>query len=481
MLTYDMTARGELALYEHLYRCIRKDVEQGAIIPNERLPSKRRLAEHLGVSVVTVEGAYRQLVAEGYVRAVEKRGYYVNEIPQADARARSMSPRVEGLPASDERLASNPDAHMPDPAHVDLVNGIPPEGMLPLGAWASCVRATLAQASARVLVDESYSQGSLRLRRAIVTHLERFRGIRTSPERIVVGAGAQVLYQLIVQLIGRQAVYAIEDPGYTRLARIYEANGVRVEHVGMDGQGMSVHDLARGSADVAHVMPSHQFPTGCVMSVGRRYELMGWASAQQGRYVIEDDYDSEFRLSGRPIPALASMDLDSHVIYVNTFAKTLGPALRVGYMVLPPALSKEYAHRLGFYACTVSAIDQFALARFMETGAYERHVNRARTQYRKLRDGLVTGLRSSSLAGRLSFHEVDSGIHFVLGVETDMHPAELCERLLARGVRICAIDDFRMGMASSSGGDGRVELLVNYAGLADGQVAGVVKAFEEAL
>lgn len=487
MLTYDMDSRGERPLYEHLYRCIRQDIERGTIATDERLPSKRKLAQHLGVSVVTVEGAYRQLVAEGYARAIEKRGYYVNPVqltqrtnpPAMHARTRADALEAEADPFRVEFASLDCFDHEV-PALVDLASGVPAEGTFPLNVWASCVRGTLAEATERALHDESYAQGSLRLRQAIATHLQRFRGIQAAPEQIVVGAGAQVLYQLIVQFLGDEASYALEDPGYRKLAQIYAANGARVHAVALDEQGIDVRALERSGARIAHVMPSHQFPTGRVMSVGRRYELLGWAAAEADRCIIEDDYDSEFRLSGKPIPALASIDVAANVIYLNTFAKTLGPALRVGYMVLPANLVEPYMRKLGFYACTVSAIDQFALARFMETGDYERHINRARAHYRKLRDSFIDALKESALGERLTFSEIDSGIHFGLGIETQRSTAEVRTRLQEQGVRISAMSDHALQHHASETFEhpGTVQLLMNYAGLEFAQIPQVVAAFE---
>lgn len=210
-----------------------------------------------------------------------------------------------------------------------------------------------------------------------------------------------------------------------RLSRIYEANNVELSHIPLDENGIDMASVVESSADVLHLMPSHQFPTGIVTSIGRRYELLGWASAKDNRYLVEDDYDCEFRLTGRPIPSLQSIDATGKVIYANTFTKSLGPAFRIGYLVLPPELADRFRRELGFYSCTVSAIDQLALARFIESGDYERHVNRLRTYYRSVRDALVSAFQASSFSERVSIEEQDAGIHFIMGISIDAKMPEV--------------------------------------------------------
>lgn len=455
MLTYSFANRGETSLYEYLYQCIRADIESGAIEPGEKLPSKRSFARHLGVSLITVEGAYSQLVAEGYLRAEPRRGYYACDlrtegiVPDHPA-SRKRSTVLSSLEASDagelmpeEGLAQayaslalagqhndapasaggapsrvRDEREAPSASIADFTGASVPFGLFPYSAWAKSVRDALTRESEHALVGETGFAGTRRLREAIAAHLRGFRGMEVDPECIVVAAGSQVLYNLLVQLLGRTLRYGVEDPGYVRLTRIYEANDVPLSHIPLDAQGVSMASVNASKVDVLHLMPSHQFPTGIVTSISRRYELLGWASAAKDRYVIEDDYDCEFRLTGRPIPALRSIDASGKVIYTNTFTKSLGPAFRVGYMVLPPLLAERFKRELGFYSCTVSAIDQLALARFIESGDYERHVNRLRTHYRTVRDELIAALQKSAFAERIRIEEQDAGIHFLLGIDT---------------------------------------------------------------
>lgn len=467
MLTYSFSNKGELSMCEYLYRCIRSDIETGVIAPGEKLPSKRNFARHLGVSLITVEGAYSQLIAEGYLRAEPRRGYFACDLnssgvvsgrkpsllgvgssslgttyptdgdllPEEGLAQAYASLAAAGRPCEGRidaggqsaTLASSSDGNgfNDEAVFADFTGSSVPLGMFPYAAWAKSLRDALTRESERMLVGETGFAGALRLRKAIADHLRGFRGMEVDPECIVVGAGSQVLYNWLVQLLGRNLHYGVEDPGYLRLSRIYEANNVELSHIPLDENGIDMASVVESSADVLHLMPSHQFPTGIVTSIGRRYELLGWASAKDNRYLVEDDYDCEFRLTGRPIPSLQSIDATGKVIYANTFTKSLGPAFRIGYLVLPPELADRFRRELGFYSCTVSAIDQLALARFIESGDYERHVNRLRTYYRSVRDALVSAFQASSFSERVSIEEQDAGIHFIMGISIDAKMPEV--------------------------------------------------------
>lgn len=514
MLTYALNRTARESLYEQLYRALRLDIESGALGAGDRLPSKRAFAKHLGVSVVTVEGAYDQLVAEGYVRAVPRSGFYVQEIgpnltsfsristsvevkvPLGDSSgAKSASCRPEArISGNDgvEKLENLPEKGAPFCiAHseeglagvspgagrkwlADFTGAMAPEGVFPYAAWARTLRRVLADESERTVLEASGPQGSPRLRAAIAAHLRGFRGMEVHPDQIVIGSGAQSLYGLLVQLLGRNLAYGVEDPGYPRLTRIYESNDVAVRPIALDGEGPVLEALERARIDVLHCTPSHQFPTGITVPVSRRRSLLEWAqsgvaapedgaaareirgrsvkaSSAQSRYLIEDDFDCEFRMAGRPVPPLAALDGAGRVIYANTFSKTLGGAFRIGYMVLPEALAERFRDRLGFYACTVGALEQLTLARFMESGDYERHVNRQRTRYRRRLSALIDVLAASSAGDHLHFANAGAGLHFLMevrSVEGDERDSATFEERVARraairGVRLAPLGRYR--------------------------------------
>ncbi len=432
MLFYDLSQRDGAPLYDYLYKCIRHDIAHGAIAAGEKLPSKRALAKHLGVGVITVEAAYTQLVAEGYVRAEERRGYFACELAPA-VRAGALaagesSPLREGASAPHDAALSRgtQGPQGASPAHPAF-SGSAATALFPYATWSKVMRQTLSEEGSRTLADAASAKGSLRLRRAIASYLRDYRGMDVSAECIVVGAGSQTLYQLLVQLLGRGKTYAVEAPGYPLLMEMYRAQDACVVEIPVTPCGIDVDALRASGAEVAHVMPAHQFPTGAVMSAACRRSLLNWSRggagapghAPQGRFVVEDDYDAEFRMAGRPIPPLASIDSAGRVVYLNSFAKSLGAAFRIAYMVLPPALLARFDDELGFYSNTVSPLEQLALARFIEQGHYERHVNRLRARAKRAQDALVAALVASSPEGALGFTGLDGGFHFSVSFETE--------------------------------------------------------------
>lgn len=444
MLTYPLEERGALPLYEYLYRRIRADILDGTLTAGEKLPSKRRLAEHLNVSVTTVEGAYAQLAAEGYVTARRKRGVFVT--------------RVERLlpPPS---LAAEPAETVVPTWKLDLKSNQIDAGRFPFSTWSRLTRQVLSEEDTALLSPVPHA-GLPELRRAIADDLRDYRGLSISPEQVVVGAGAEYLYLLLVQLLGREAVFAVEDPGYPKLRQVYGKCGVVCRPVPLDEAGLRVDALLASGATVAHISPSHHYPTGVVMPISRRQALLRWAEAVDG-VIIEDDYDSEFRFSGRPIPPLQSIDGGGRVIYMNTFSQTIAPSMRVGFMVLPPRLLAEYRRELDFYACTVPAMEQHVLARFLAGGQYERHLSRMRGEYRQRRGLVLEAFQTSGFARRISILEQGAGLHFLLRLDTAQSDETLRQRGAEVGVRLSFLSEY------AAGADRRFDhtLVVNYAGL----------------
>lgn len=472
MLTYELDTKSSCSLYEQLYRAIRSDVEMGRLDAGSKLPSKRTLAQHLGISVITVENAYRQLTAEGYIEAKERRGYFVNRLPSV--RTYSMSADSERI---EHPLNSEADTKQLDPV-LSSASSIQATPLLanfsgndrsgdqfPFHIWAKTVRRTLSEASKGVLLRTAHdNRGSEELRSAIAKHLASFRGLEASPEQIIIGAGAQDLYGVLVQLLGRERTFAVEDPGYPALRTHYELSGAHVVGIPVDESGLDVATLQTSKASVAHCSPAHQFPTGSVMSAVRRHELLDWAretSKQDAfcsadgsgarkrsleRYIIEDDYDSEFRMRGRPIPPLFMQDAQGSVIYMNTFTRSLGSVFRIAYMVLPPHLLAVFNERFTARACMVGALEQLELARFITSGDYERHVNRQRTAYRRLQDSLVAEIVASEAGSYVRFKGVGSGLHFLMEVDLPAraHSSARFEiASLKRGIKLVKLDEYR--------------------------------------
>lgn len=446
MLTYDLERRGGLARYDYLYRCIKEDILSGRLTAGEKLPSKRALARHLETAVVTVENAYAQLLAEGYLRSEEKRGYFVCPVevrpdrpPAAETQLRQTAPRRRWL--------------------LDLSSGGSGTEGFPFSVWARLMRRVITEEGERLLPSMPHS-GALPLRQALARHIYQFRGIAADPEQIVVGAGTEYLYNLLVQLLGRDRVYGVEDPGYSKAGRVYALNGAACVYLPVDGQGVDPARAEESGADILHLSPNHQFPTGAVMPIARRQSLLRWAGEAPGRYLIEDDYDSEFRFTGRPIPTLRSIDRADRVIYMNTFSRSLAPSLRIGYMVLPRPLLGEYQAKLGFYSCTVPAMEQYTLARFLEEGHFDAHVNRMRVFYRARRDAVLRAIEESPLAGRCRAMGENAGLHFLLELDTKLPDETLARRAEGRGLRLAFLSDYQHTLAAAR----PHTLVVNYPG-----------------
>ena len=279
---------------------------------------------------------------------------------------------------------------------------------------------------------------------------------------IIKGAGAQLLDTMLVQLLGADKVYAVEDPGYLRLTRIYQAMGCQVRHIPLDDDGVDLSALQKTGTDVLHLMPSHQYPTGLVTSIARRYALLSWAAERPGRYLIEDDFDCEFRLAGKPIPALASIDASQSVIYTNTFSKSLSSALRLAYMVLPDELMERFRRNLGFYASSVSSVDQVALARLLESGDYERHVNRVRVRAREARDGLAALVRKAFPAGEVSIEHADAGLYCTVVAERGTGGSTFARALTRSSIPFVDISDCYWCADGASVPKNSTQILVQY-------------------
>ena len=440
MLTYELKKAPGVPLYEALYRCIRGDILEGRLLPGEKLPSKRALAENLEVSKITVETAYNQLLSEGYITAREKVGYFVEAVERT-AVPNAPQPQQES-PAAPEPL-------------LDLTGGGTEQ--FPFSVWTKLQREVMLDYGEKLLLPLP-NRGIPELRQAIAAHLADFRGMQVDPDNILIGAGTDFLYNLLIQLLGRDKRYAVEEPGYGKIRKIYAAGGVTALSAGLDAQGVTVESLRK--ADVLHISPSHHFPTGLVTPVSRRKELIQWAK-EGGHWIIEDDYDSEFRFDSHPKPTMQSLDGAGRVIYMNTFSKSLAPSIRISYMVLPRGLMEEFQEKLGFYSCTVPSFEQYTLARFLSRGHFEKHINRMRKFYKNRRNRVISALNNCPFADRLTILEQDAGLHFILKIDTPLSDRELTERLAQGGIRIHALSHYYHSQTVTD----LHCLVVNYAGL----------------
>ncbi|MDO4271069.1 MAG: PLP-dependent aminotransferase family protein [Eubacteriales bacterium] len=463
MLTYHLDAKAKTPLYEQLYRAVRADIMSGTLAGGDRLPSKRQFAEHLRVSQITVETAYGQLLAEGYIKSEPRRGYFVQK-------QLLMPPPAPAAPSTPS-AAPRPD----DGCRFDFRTNIVDTECFPFSTWARLSRAVLSEYSDQLL-RAAAPNGALELREQIARYLYDFRGINVPADNILIGAGSEYLIHLMIQLLGRGRVYALENPGYRKLYQIFAANGAAVRPIPLDGSGLRADTLAASDASAVYLTPSHHFPLGTVMPAARRAELLRWAAAAPDRYIIEDDYDSEFRYSSRPIPALGELDRAGRVVYVNTFAKSLAPSLRIGYLVLPDALMARYRERFSLYSSTVPSFEQHTLAKFMRTGGFERHINRSRKVYQARRDALLNALAREFTGLPYSVSGAEAGLHILLSVPNGMDEQTLISRAREAGVRVYGLSGYYTAPAKPP----RATLVLGYAGLTEPQIAEAVRLLRQA-
>lgn len=420
MLTYELDKTSSEPLYVQIYTRVKDDIERGIVSANDKLPSKRSLATNLGVSVITVENAYNQLIAEGYIRSVPQKGYFAEKLGAA-------------IPAE------KPAAFRPTPPAA--LESDSENKLFPFTIWAKLMREELSSNQEKLLTKPPF-EGVYELRSAISRHLKQFRNITASPEQIIIGAGSEYLYMLMNILFGSRSVFAVEEPGYSKIAEIYANYGMKCERIPVLSDGIDTDYLQKIKANVIHLSPSHHFPTGVITSVSKRYALLEWASHSSDRFIIEDDYDSEFRLSGKPIPSMYSIDMMDKVIYMNTFSKSLSSTIRISYMVLPPDLLGKYKQKLGFFSCPVSTFEQYALARFIEDGYFEKHINRMRAHYKKRRTALFEKMKSHDIFANSTISGEDSGLHCIVEFCTALPDVELLREVTALGFKASMIKDY---------------------------------------
>lgn len=483
MLTYSFEDIGNDTLYEHLYKAVKNDILNGTLTPMQKLPSKRSFAKNLSISTITVENAYSQLLAEGYIFSIPKKGYYVSNfsnllLPNVDVKSDfHNTDTIHNLPNDDIKTKSldtdiiHRHGALKDGSDINLTTNHINADNFPFSIWSKLIREVISNEK-NSLMKPLPSAGSYELRCSIAKHLLDYRGLKVSPEQIIIGAGTEYLYSIIIQLMGRKLVYGLENPGYKKISKIYNSHKVACTYIPITASGINMDILKESNADIMHISPSHHFPTGIVTSVGTRYELLEWANENKARYIIEDDYDSEFRLVGKPIPALLSIDNHEKVIYMNSFSKSLSSTIRISYMVLPAHLMKKYNETLSFYSCTVSAFEQATLAKFISEGYFEKHINRMRNYYRKLRDALLNAIRKSPLNSNCTILEENSGLHFLLKINTDKSDAQLKEEAKSNGLIISCMSDYYMHHHVN---DKEHIIIINYSGIDANNINSIIE------
>jgi GntR family transcriptional regulator / MocR family aminotransferase len=406
-------------LYVEIYVYLKEMILNKTYKEHDKLPSKRTLSQLLKVSPLTVDRSYQQLIMEGYVYAIEKSGYYVSK--QVDML----------VGAETKHTLLKPKVTMKDSYAYEFKTNVVDTSIFPNATWAKLAREVLSE-NKHEMLNESNPKGMELLRYEIARFLEVYRGMIVDVEQIIVGSGTTSLISMIVELLGRNKTYAIEDPSYHKIFQLFTSNDVNLIPIPLDTLGMELKTLLQSHASVIHITPSHQFPTGIVMPIQRRTELLNWASTHN-RFIIEDDYDSEFRFTGKPIPSLQSIDQNDCVIYMNTFTKTLAPSFRMSYMVLPKKLLASYENISSYQSCTVPNFEQYIMYKFIHGRFFERHIFRMKKLYKQKIDVITETL---SKYPYLEVLGLDVGLHSLLVVKGNKDEEGLIKHLESKNIYI---------------------------------------------
>lgn len=448
----DLQKDSGLPLYQTLYQQLKHEIQTGAIPCGEKLPSKRKLSEQLGISVNTVDGAYCQLEAEGFIQACPRRGYFVQET--------GMLPVAATVVPDAASAAGEPEKGF----RVDFSPSGMARGQFPFGVWRRLLKNCFNEYDEALLL-RTPPQGDPGLRAAVSDYLYRARGVRCSPEQVVIGAGTDNLLLILGYILSENVTLAVENPVYNHTGALFARLGHPVTCIPVEPEGIRLSDLPDRDEVVVYTTPSHQYPLGYAMPIGQRTALLRWSSQGEGRYIIEDDYDSEFRYHTRPIPSLQSIDPLGRVIYLGTFSRSVAPALRISYMVLPEKLLELYRQCYRGYSSTVSGFEQKVLREFMTSGHFETHVNRMRVYYRNRRQCLVEAL--SPLRAYTEILGDPAGHHLTLRIHNGMTEKELTDAAERAGVRVYPVSPYFMTQVPE---DHRSTILLGFGGLTDEEI-----------
>ncbi|KIV50566.1 GntR family transcriptional regulator [Aneurinibacillus migulanus] len=449
-------------LYIQLANYIKQEILSGRIKPKEKLPSKRNLSNYLGLSLNTIQSAYEQLCAEGYIESKPRKGLFVTTF---DNDIIFNQRDFEKLESKSKQVQVN--------AKIDFNSGKVDLEHFPYAIWRKLTIQSLYEDQGELFYNGN-PQGELLLREQIAAYLFASRGVRCSAEQIIIGAGTQVLIGLLCMLIGKEHIYALENPGFHRTRMTLQDLGVHTVSIPLDEDGMNINQLKNTNANVVYVTPSHQFPYGMIMPISRRMDLLKWAEEKNG-YIIEDDYDGEYRYKGKPIPSLQGLDTKENVVYLGTFSKSLIPSIRISYMVLPSSLMKKYQEHFTIYKQTVSRLHQDTLYRFMKNGLWQSHLNKMRTLYRKKHSTLMLAVKNY-LGEKVNIIGEKSGLHIVLEVKNSMKEDELINTAMNVGVKVYPLSIYYNGTIGSLG----CRILLGFGGVSETEINTGIRLLKEA-
>lgn len=449
-LTPFLNRKDNTPLYIQLANYIKQEIVCGRIKPGERLPSKRKLSSYLGLSLNTIQTAYEQLNAEGYIESKPRKGLFVTAFENELSSEEIAPQQWEQVDNREETIKFDFNS-----GNVDIDH-------FPYSLWRKITIQSLNDDQGE-LFQLGNPQGELPLREEIAKHLYTSRGVRCQANQIIIGAGTQVLIALLVMLIGKDNLYGIENPGFHRIKAVMHNLGAKTVPIPLDRDGIEIKQLMDSEAKVVYVTPSHQFPNGMIMPISRRLELLKWAEVNNG-YIIEDDYDGEYRYKGQPIPSLQGLDTKGRVIYLGTFSKSLIPSIRISYIVLPPAFIHPYQESFTIYKQTASRLHQDTLYHFMKEGHFQSHLNKMRTLYRKRHEVLMLSIKRY-FGNKVKVIGENSGLHIVLEVKNMMSEEELIKKALKAGVKVYPLSIYYDGAIDSS-----PQVLLGFGGLKEAEI-----------
>lgn len=449
-LTPFLNRKDNTPLYIQLANYIKQEIVCGRIKPGERLPSKRKLSSYLGLSLNTIQTAYEQLNAEGYIESKPRKGLFVTAFENELSTGEIAPQQWEQVDNREETI------------NFDFNSGNVDIDHFPYSLWRKITIQSLYEDQGE-LFQLGNPQGELPLREEIAKHLYATRGVRCQADQIIIGAGTQMLIALLVMLIGKDNLYGIENPGFHRIKAVMHNLGAKTVPIPLDRDGIEMKQLIDSEAKVVYVTPSHQFPNGMIMPISRRLELLKWAEMNNG-FIIEDDYDGEYRYKGQPIPSLQGLDTKGRVIYLGTFSKSLIPSIRISYIVLPPSFIQPYKESFTIYKQTASRLHQETLYRFMKEGYFQSHLNKMRTLYRKKHGVLMLSIKRY-FGNKVKVIGENSGLHIVLEVKNRMSEEELIKKALKAGVKVYPLSIYYDGVIDSS-----PKVLLSFGGLREAEI-----------
>ena len=462
MITFAINTENGSPIYLQLYDYLKREIQTGKIESGTKLPSKRKLSSYLRISQNTIRAAYDQLIEEGYVVPIERKGFYINKldnIVQIEAGKTIISERIDALNES---------------IKYDFSYNCVDQATFPFSIWRKLFKEVIDEYDSE-LIESGDLRGNVHLRTSIADYLRQSRGVDCGADQIVISSGSEYLFQILIQLFDKENVYGIENPGYEKLNLLFNSNRSSYKAIAIDREGMILEEIEKSGANIICITPAHQFPSGRIMPINRRIQILNWANDSHERFIVEDDYDSEFKYSGKPIPALQGLDTNEKVIYMGAFSKSLSPAIRVSYMVLPEKLMKIFMRKLPFIICPVPTIDQKVLCRFIQEGYFERHLNKMRNVYKKKREFL-----ENEIVGTGSPIEIigaDAGLHLLLKVKNGMSEKQLVESAIASGVRVYGVSKYYI---HEDPYEAEPQVLLGYAAMDEQKIKSAVKILNSA-